>query len=159
MLELGACDTEIAVTWSICSTAIESVLIYNTGVSFISRLLLLYLLHKFIIDEIKTGLCDLHLLEWPPFEWRVWNKTSYIIKLKAGLDRDVCRLSFGDYGNVVTRQTAIDRPNNSATLPVYTCIATTQKTEYEMPFECWCGGQAYPYLWVPRCTNVLGMPL
>lgn len=63
MLELGACDTEIAVTWSICSTAIESVLIYNTGVSFISRLLLLYLLHKFIIDEIKTGLCDLHLLE------------------------------------------------------------------------------------------------
>jgi len=75
-----------------------------------------------------------------PFSWphmwslnrpEKWEKAwyiFYIIKLQGGLDHDGCGLSFSNYGNVPTRQIAIDSKQHKTTLLLFQFIATTQKT-------------------------------
>jgi len=52
----------------------------------------------------------------------------YIIKPQGGLDHDICGLCFSNYGNVPTRQIAIDSKRHKTALLLFQFIATTQKT-------------------------------
>ena len=51
----------------------------------------------------------------------------YVIKPQGGHDRDVCGLGISNYGNVPTRQIAIDSKRHK-TMLLFQFIATTQKT-------------------------------
>ena len=52
----------------------------------------------------------------------------YVIKPQGGLEHDVCGLGFSNYGNMPTRQIAIDSKRHKTTQLLFQFIDTTQKT-------------------------------
>ena len=63
-----------------------------------------------------------------PEKWEKAWYNFYVIKPQDGLNHDVSGLGFSNYGNVPTRQIAIDSKRHKTTLLLFQFIATTQKT-------------------------------